>query len=192
MFWKKRHQQDAPNITHLFASDIVSRVGGIYADFNDQGYLVKPRSSLPCSWFTVRECFMTAYEAEYLQLSETIRNSYGHVYRELAFFVVDGLCNEFNASLNVAAKCRSERLRKVGLAEDEAFSRRYIASDTVKIEDRKAIWEHLRQEETCPRHNLLLLAETLTYCGEMHRALWNEWAALENLTAYRKKTEEGA
>jgi hypothetical protein len=173
----------------LYASDIVSQVGGIYADLNEQGYLIKPCSSLPCSWFAVRECFMTAYEAEYLQLSETIRNSYHHVYRELAFFVDDGLCDEFNASLTVAAKCRSERLRKMGLPEDEAFSRRVIASPTVKIEDRKAIWEHLRQEETCPRDDLLLLAETLAYCGEMHRALWNEWAAYANLIAYRKSTE---
>lgn len=191
MFWKQRHRKDAANVSHLDASEIVSQVGGIYADLNDQGQLVKPRSSLPCPWFTVRECFMITYEAEYLQLPENIRNSYLHVYRELAFFVDDRLCNEFHASLNVAAKCRSERLRETGLAEDEAFSRRFIASDTVTIQDRKAIWEHLGYEKTCPRHDLLLLAETLTYCGELNRALWNEWAAFANLIAYRQKAQKG-
>lgn len=191
MFWKQRHRKDATNLNPLDASEIVSQVGGIYADLNDQGQLVKPRSSLPCPWFAVRECFMIAYEAEYLQLPDNLRNSYHCVYRELAFFVDDGLYNEFNASLNVAARCRSERLRNTGLTEDEAFSRRFIASATVKVQDRKAIWEKLGHEKTCPRHDILLLAETLTYCGELHRTMWNEWAAFANLVAYRKKTHEG-
>ncbi len=170
--------------THEPAS---SRVGGIYADFNEQGQLVKPRSSLPCPWFAVRECFMIAYETEYLELPEDLRNSYHFVYGELSFFVNDDLCKDFNYSLNIAAKCRFERSRTLGIPEDEAFCRKLIASDTVKIQDRKEIWTHLAREETCPRQHLLLLAETLTYCGELHRAMYNEWAAFANLIAYRKK-----
>jgi hypothetical protein len=187
---KRHHQWDAPNMIGVYASDIVSEVAAIYVELNDQSVLVKTCSSLPCSWFAVRECFMTAYKAEHLQLSETIRNSYHHVYRELAFFVNDGLWNDFNASLAVAVKCRSERLRKMGVPEDEAFCRRMIASPTVTIEDRKAIWERLRREETCPRDDLLRLADTLTYCGEMYRALSDEWAAYANFIANRKSAKE--
>jgi hypothetical protein len=67
-----------------------------------------------------------------------------------------------------------------------------IASHALAVtgQDRKAIWESLSYEETCPRHDLLLLAETLTFCSELHRALDNEWAAFANLIAYRQKTEK--
>ena len=191
MFWKQRHRPETTKMDPQYASEIVTQVGGIYADLNDQGTLVKPRSSLPCAWFAVRECFMIAYEAEYLQLPENLKNSYHYVYSELAFFVDDDLCNEFNTSLNVATKCHSERLRNAGLTENEAVSRIFIASLSVKIDDRKAIWEHLEHEKTCPRHDLVLLAETLSYCGEMHRAMWNEWSAFANLVAYHKKTHKG-
>ena len=60
------------NTSNLDASDIVSQVGGIYAGLNERDQLVKPRSSLPCSWFAARECFMRAYEREYLVLDENL------------------------------------------------------------------------------------------------------------------------
>ncbi len=189
MFWKQHHRQKATNFNDLDASEIVSQVSGIYADLNDQDQLVKPRSSLPCPLFTVRECFMTAYEKEYLQLSEKLRNSYHHVYRELAFFVDDELYNKFNASLNIAVKCRFEQEQKYGISQTEDFYRKLIASSSVTIQNRKAIWESLANEKTCPRHDLILLAETLSYCSESYRALWDEWAAFSNLVAYRKKTD---
>jgi len=190
MFWKRRSREDAADVNNLDAEEIVSRVGGVYADFNEKGQLIKPRSSLPCSWFAARECFMIAYEREYLQLPEDLRHSYHFVYSELACFVDDELCKGFNYSLNIAAKCRSERNRTSGIQEDEAFCRKYIASDTVKIQDRKEIWSHLASESTCPRQHLLLLAETLVYCGELHRAMYDEWAAFANLIAYQKKQGE--
>ncbi|MCX6833624.1 MAG: hypothetical protein NTW07_00575 [candidate division Zixibacteria bacterium] len=192
MFRKQRRRQNATDEYHLNASEIVSQVGEVYANFNEQRRLVKPRSSLPCPWFVARECFMIAYEAEYLLLPDKIRDSYHHVYRELAFFIDDGLCNEFEASLNVAVKCRSERLRKAGFPEDEALSRKLLASLVMVVsKDRKAIWEDLAKEESCPRHDLLVLAETLSYCSGLYRALWDEWAAFANLIAYRKSTSQG-
>jgi len=171
------------------ADEIVSKVGQTYADLNDRGQLVKPHSALPCSLFAVREAFQTAYEVELNQLSEEIKDSFAYVYKELAFFVDDSLCDSFNASLTVAVQHRRERLRAIGVEEDEMFSRNCIASDTVKIQDRKSIWEHLGHEETCPTRDLLLIAETLAYCGEMYRVLWNEWAAFANLTEYRNKSQ---
>ena len=187
MFWKQRHRQGDTNVNNLDTGEIVSKVGEIYAKFNEQGQLVKPQSSLPCSWFAVRECFMIAYEKEYLELPKNLHDSYHHVYRELAFFIDDDLCKDFNSSLDIAAKCRFERVRKLGISEDETFCRKFIAFYALRIQDRKEIWDHLAHEETCPRQHLLLLAETLTYCSELYRAMWNEWAAFANLIAYRKK-----
>ena len=189
MFWKQKHPNKLANFAPSDATEIVSQVGGIYAKFCDQAQLIKPRSSLPCSWFTVRDCFMTAYEIEYHQLSEDLHNSYSHVYAELAFFVDDELCNQFNTSLNVAARCAAERLQKAGVQQNEASLRRFIASDTVKIKNRDAIWESLAQQETCPRDNLLVLAETLSYCGEMYRSISNEWSAFANLVEFRSKSQ---
>ncbi len=189
MFWKQRHRPDAININPLDAREVVSQVGNIYANLTEQGQVVKPRSSLPRSWFAVRECFMIAYKAGYLQLPENMRNAFHHVYRELAFFVDDDLCSEFNSSLNVAAKCRSERFRQMGVTMEESYSRSSIASTS--SQGRKEIWEDLTQEKTCPRNDLLLLVEVLSYCGEMHRAMWDEWSAFANLVAYRQKTTNG-
>lgn len=185
MFWKQRPRQG--DVSNLDAGEIVSKVAGIYADLNEQGQLVKPRSILPCSWFVVRECFMADYETEYLKMPENVRESYHHVYRELSFFVDDDLCKDFNASLNTAAKCRFERSRKLGLKQDETFCRNFIASTAVITQNREEIWAHLTHEETCPKKDLLLLAETLTYCSELYRAMWDEWAAFANLVAYRSK-----
>lgn len=185
MFWNQRHRQGDTNVNNLDAGEIVSKVGEIYADLNEEGQLVKPCSSLPCSWFVVRECFMIAYEAEYLELPENIRDSYHFVYGEQSFFVDDDLWNDFNSSLNIAAKCRFERVRKLGLSTDETSCRNWIASVAVKVQDREEIWASLAREKTCPRQYLIVLAETLAYCSALHRAMWDEWAAYANLIAYR-------
>lgn len=187
MFWKQRQKQDPININLIDAIEVVSQVGGIYADLNDQHLLVKPRSSLPRSWFAVRECFMVAYEAEHLRLSENIQNAYHYVYPQLAFFVDDDIYSQFNTSLDIAARCRSERIRKMGFAEEVALSKNIIASESVVIQDRKEIEEHLAQEDTCPKHDLLLLVETLSYCATLHRAMSNEWSAFLSLITYRQK-----
>ena len=194
MFSKQRRQHDDTSPSPLDAGDIVSQVGLVYADLNEEDYLVKPRSRLPCSWFTARECFMIAYEAHYLQLPQNVHDSCHHVYPELAFFVDEDLWRDFNTSLAVASRCRSSRLREMGFSElpsaqDEALSRKLIASFGVKGMDRKQIWEGLSQETTCPRQNLLLLAETLTYCGELYRAMFDEWVAYANLIAFQKKKD---
>lgn len=187
MFWKQSQKQDAFSINFIEATEVVSQVGGIYANLSDQHLLVKPRSSLPRSWFAVRECFMIAYEAEHLQLSENTKNAYHYVYPGLAFFVDDDLYSKFNASLDIAARCRSQRIRKMGLSEEVALSKSIIASESVIIQDRKDIEEHLNQEDTCPKHDLLLLTETLSYCATLHRAMSNEWSAFLKLIAYRQK-----
>ena len=131
---------------------------------------------------------MKAYEKEYHQLSEDLRNAYSHVYGELAFFVDDELYNRFNISLNIAAKCAAEQLQKAGVQQNEAFFRKFIASETVKVKDRNAIWKSLAQQETCPRENLLVLAETLSYCGEIYRSISNEWSAFANLVEFRSNS----
>ncbi len=171
------------------AGEIVSRVAEVYGDLNEQRQLVKPRSSLPCSWFSARESFFKAYKEEYLELTKEVDLSYHNVYTELAFFVDDDLCTSFNRSLDVAAKCRSERMRNLGVAEDESFCRQFIASPATRIQDRKEIWNQLTSEETCPRHHLVLLAETLVYCGALYRAMYDEWVAFANLLAYQYKKD---
>jgi len=189
MFWKQRPRQGDTNVNNLDAAKIVSKVGEVYADFNEKEQLVKPSSSLPCPWSVVRECFMKAYETEYLELTENLRDSYHFMYGELSFFVDDNLCKDFNSSLNIAAKCRFEQSQKLGLSKDETFYRKFIASDAVKVQNREEIWADLAREETCPRQHLILLAETLTYCSALHRSMWDEWAAFANLIAYRKKKQ---
>lgn len=187
MFWKQHPKQGDTNFSNLNAAEIVSKVSGVYSDFNEQGQLVKPRASLPCSWFAARECFMIAYDAEFQVLPETLHNSYHFVFRELSFFVDDNLCKDFNLSLNIAAKCRSERMQALGISEDEAFCRVCIASKGVTVQDREEICAQLAHEVTCPKQHLALLAETLAYCSELHRAMRDEWATFSNLVAFRKK-----
>ena len=188
MFWKKQPPRIAQNAHIHDAAEIVSKVGLIFAKYNDRGQLVKPRSSLPCSWFAARECFMSAYKAEYLELPESLQNSYHQVYVELAFFVEDDLCKDFNNSLNIAAKCRSERHRGLGRYEDETFCKKFIASKSVITQNRKEIWTHLAHEETCPTQHLRLLAETLSHCSQLHHAMWDEWATFANLISFRKES----
>ena len=189
MFWKQRPRQGDASGANLDAGEVVSQVGGIFADFSGRGQLVRPRSSLPCSWFAVRECFVVAYEREFLELTEENHNSYHYVYCDLAFFVDDDLCKQFDSALTIAAKCRCERLRKFGISEDETFCRSYLAGSEVKIQDRKEIWTALGDKflETCPTQYLRLLAETMAHCGELHRAMRDEWESFVNFIAYRKK-----
>ena len=189
MFWKKRPTQGYAGGANLDAGDVVSQVGEVYADLSARRQLVKPRSRLPCSWFAVRECFVVAYEREFLELTEEPQNSYHQVYRELAFFVDDNLCEQFNHALTIAVKCRCELLRQNGISEDEAFSRSHIASSSVTVQDREEIWAVLgnRFLETCPTQHLLLLAETMSHCGELYRAMGDEWSAFDNLLSFRKK-----
>jgi len=75
----------------------------------------------------------------------------------------------------------------LGILGDETFYRTFIASDVVKVQSREEIWDGFASEETCPRQHLIVLAETLAYCGALYRAMWDEWAAYANLIAYRKK-----
>lgn len=187
MFWKQRTKNKKPDIDPEYASDIVSQVGGIFASLNDRHQLIKPRTALPCSWFAVRECFMVAYDADYLHLPDELKNAYDQVYGELAFFVEDELCAEFNISLDVVAKCRSQAFKNIGAKEDVASERRRLASELVKYKDRKAIFESLANVEACPRRDLLLVAETLAHCGELYRAMSAEWTAFASLISFRKK-----
>ena len=187
MFWRQRPRRDDSDISNLDPGEIVSQVGEIYANFCEQHQLIKPRSSLPCAWFVARECFMDAYEQEYLQLSEQLKDGYQHVYRELSFFVDDDLYKRFNAALDVAAKCRWEREQKLGLSEDLASCRRDIASLAVKVQSKEEIWASLAHEATCPKQHLILITETLTYCSRLFHGMDAEWVAFANLVAYRKK-----
>ena len=91
MFWKYHRKRGAANTNPLEASEVISQVGGIYADRSLPGQLVQSRSILPCPWFTVRECFVINYEKNYLQLLEDTKSAYHLIYTELAFFVDDHL-----------------------------------------------------------------------------------------------------
>jgi hypothetical protein len=187
MFWNKLIRNEMTEISSLESRKIVSRIGVLYADLNDRSQLVKPRSSLPCTWFSARESFFVAYRTDYPQLSKELHDSYHHVYSELAFFIDDEDSTRFALSLDVAAKCRSERMQKLGLAEDESFCRKFIASPTIKIQSRKEIWDQLAAEKTCPGDHLLFLAETLCFCGTLYRAMYDEWVAYANFLAYQNK-----
>ncbi|MDD2763922.1 MAG: hypothetical protein PHE83_08130 [Opitutaceae bacterium] len=186
MFWSKQLRKE---VAALDASEVVSRVGELNAGFHQRHQLVKNRSCLPCSWFATRECFFHAYDKEYRELPKQLHDSYHLVYAELAFFVDDGIGKEFDLALGIAAKCRNERMQKLGIAEDEQHCRRFIASFAVKAQERKEIWEHLALEVTCPRRHLVLLAETLTFCAAQYRSMYDEWVAYANLLSFTKKKE---
>jgi hypothetical protein len=185
--WTRSEQADKNT-----AREIVSKVGGVYADLNEQRMLVKPHSSLPCSWFYARECFVIAYENEYLNLSEELRDSYHHVYRELSFFIEDKLWKEFNSALDIAARRQYEQISTLGGITSEDFCRNLLASGAVMGQTREEIWRQLAEINTCPRKHLIVLFETLSYCGALHRAMWDEWAAFANLVAFRAKGEKQA
>ena len=190
MFWNKNQSREEAGVIRLNATETVTKVSKIYAELNEQRQLIKPRSSLPCTWFHARESFMTAYEAEFLDLSEELRNSYHHVYRELSFFVDDDLFKDFNTSLDVAVMCRIERSKKLGITEDEISCRSLIASEAVKVLDRGQIWASVAREKTCPREHGIVIWYTLVYCNGMYRAMWDEWAAFSNLILHRKGKPE--
>ena len=192
MLRKQRSRQSTTDISYSDAAEIVSQVGEVYAHPNEQEQLVKPRSSLPCPWYIVRESFIVAYETEYLELPENLQESYHHLYRELAFFIGDELYKDFNSSLSVAAKNRIERVQKLGLSEDESSCRNHIAHIGVKAQTREEIWDRLvANETTCPRQHLIVLAETLGYCSSLFRVMWDEWAAYATLIAHQKKKVTG-
>lgn len=191
MFWKKPPRQGDASRANLDAGEVVSQVGGIHADFAKRGgQIFKPRSSLPCSWFAVRECFVVAYEREFLELTEDLHNSYYQVYWQLAFYIDDDLYKQFDSALTIAAKSRCERMRKLGLSGDETLCRRELAGVALQPQDgnaRNVIWTQLGCEDTCPTQHLRLLAETMAHCNELSCAMRDEWDAFINLIAYRKK-----
>jgi hypothetical protein len=185
MFWSRSTQEQGQRALSLDPGGTVSLVAGVYTELNGRSQLVKPQSRLPCSWFSAREQFFAAYKSEYLALTEELRNSYHHVYAELAFFVDDDDMRQFESALDVATKHRIERMQKMGVPEEEAFCRRYLSSTTVKILSREQIWDRLRAEETCPRTHLLVLAETLSFCGALYRSMYDEWAIFANFVAHQ-------
>ena len=192
MFRKQRRRQDTTDVNYSDAAEIVSQTGQVYADLNEPGQLVKPRSSLPCPWYIVRESFLVAYEIEYPELPENLQDSYHHLYIELAFFIDDELYNDFNSSLSVAAKNLFERIQKLGLSGDESSCRNRIAHIGVKAQTREEIWDSLlANETTCPRQHLIVLAETLGYCSSLFRVMWDEWAAYTTWIAHQRKRVTG-
>ncbi len=164
----------------------MSAVADAYAALNDRSQLVKPRSKLPASWFSTREHFFVAYKAEYSSLTKQLHDSYHQIYAELAFFVDDDDVARFETALDIATKHRIERMHKLGITEEESFCRRYLASPAAKVKTRQQIWDSLRAEETCPRTHLLILAETLCFCGALYRAMYDEWAAFANFVTSQK------
>lgn len=186
MFWNNKRSGKAGTYD---VSEIVSKVGKLSAEFYRQHQLIKSRSSLPCSWFKTRECFLQAYEKEYRELPKQLHDSYLLTYADLAFFVEDHLSQEFEIALSIATKCRSERMQKLGLSEDEALSRRSIASIAVKAMERKEIFAQLAREVSCPRVHLVLLAETLSYCTAQYRTMYDEWVAHANFLSFTSKKD---
>lgn len=184
--WKRKPQGVHLRADHLDASEVVSAVSAAYAHHNEQGQFIKPRSSLPCSWFCARECFMVVYQMEYLALPKEVHDSYHFIYRELAFFVDDELFAAYSKAVDAAIKCNSDWRHAAGLAADEGFDKLMIASKTVVLEKREEIWARLlKLVPNCSVRDRRLLTETLAYCGAMYRAMYDEWAAFANLVAYR-------
>ncbi len=184
MFLSRRMEKKDIVAVSLCSREIVSSVADAYCELNDRSQLVKSCSKLPCSWFATREQFFKAYKSEYSVLTKQLRDSYHHVYAELTFFINDDDLARFDSSLATAAKHRIERMRRAGIVEREEFATRFLASLTVKIETRQEIWDRLRVEETCPRTDLLVLAETLSFCGALYRSMYDEWAAFANFVDF--------
>lgn len=189
MFGIRRSEKNARGISYPRAAELVSQVGRVYADLNDQGMLVKKYSSLPCPWYVARESFVVAYRREYAELPENIRDSYHHVYRELSFFIDDDTHRRYEASLDVVAQYEAERMQKIGLSESISTCRGHIAHMGVKVQTREEIWESLiKSGEKCQREHLIVLAETLGYCSAMFRVMWDEWAAYDTFIAHQCRT----
>lgn|GEM_PF-6470628 len=186
-FFSKKPREPQSKRDCLDADEIVRKVSLVYADYNDEDKKVKSRSSLPCSWFAARECFVIAYEREYLELSEQLKDSYHHVYRELAYFVDDELFESFENSLEIALRCSYDLLRSRGISDqDEAFQESMILGPDTG--DRNDIWTFLGEvAPTCPPYDRQHLAETLGYCNGMFKIMWDEWASFANLVEYRNK-----
>ncbi len=188
MKWKNLIHRARVGDREIDPREVVSSVSEKYADLSDRGRIVMPRSSLPCSWFRVRECFAEAYEMEYLQLPQHLKDSYHQVYRNLAYFLDDSLCRDFDVSLASFTKSRAERCGSVGIILDESRSKALNAGLALAAiaEDRKKIWERVNQEVNCPLRDRTRVAETLIYCTETYRSLWDEWASFANFMSYLK------
>jgi len=188
MFRRPRSDKGAEDISYTRAAELVSQIGGVYADHNEQGLLVKKRSSLPCPWYVARESFTIAYKIEYLELPENLKNAYHHVYRELSFFIDDDSYQKYEASLDVVAQHQVEQMQKIGMSKSILTCRNLIANMGVTTQTREETWESLiKNNETCQREHLIILAETLGYCSAMYRLMWDEWVAYDTFIAFQIK-----
>ncbi len=190
MLGNPRSDESAEGISYPHAAELVSQVGEVYADLNEQGQLVKKRSSLPCPWHAARESFAIAYKIEYAELSSHLRDSYHHVYWELSFFIDDNSHQRYEASLGVVAQHEFERMQKIGLSGSILTCRRRIAHIGMIGQTREEIWESLiESNETCQREHLIILAETLDYCSAMYRLMWDEWVVYDTFIAYQNRKQ---
>jgi hypothetical protein len=168
--------------------ETVAIVGSIYSDLNDKGLYLKPQSSLPCSWFAARECFMRDYECEYLRLSERLRDSYHFVYKQLALFVRDDLLDRFEESYKVAVTLYCDKeFKQLGRYPSDLWCRGYIAKlDTLELGvNRAEYWKHLGEVvPDCPASHRRRICEMVVFCAGSIRALDEEWVAFANLVAY--------
>lgn len=118
----------------------------------------------------------------------------GCFYRELAFFVEDGIYHEFNESLNLLVYAYMQSMQDMGHPIEERFCRDLFASMTVQIKNRDEIWQSLLAMEKFisgrienHRSHFITLAEVLDYCGSMYRLMWDEWVAIVTLFEFQKK-----
>lgn len=185
MFRQPRDKAGIDTRTSVDHTEVVTRTSQAYATLNEQGRLIKPASSLPRSVDAIRESFKFAYAMEFRSLSDQLKDSYHHVYRELAFFIDDELCREFDQSLAIAADCRRKRRLAQGAPAEPKKLWQQLIDLYARTDTRERIWDRLAEESTCPRSDLKLIAEVLSCCAGVHRALWDEWAAFATFVAYR-------
>lgn len=183
MFWKKQSAAVNFEIDVDYADEVVSKIGGIYADLNDAGHLIKSQSDLPCSWFSARECFSISYKNSHQGLPKSLKDSYKFIYEELAFFVDKDLYQLYNKSLKSVIECIIREHRERGTKSDEKSIRLYLVNSVVmtsKKGDEILNWL-LNRCKTCSEKDILLISEVLMYCTDLRRSMQQEWIAFINV-----------
>jgi len=125
-----------------------------------------------------------------------MQDNYHMVYSGLAFFIEESLFVDFNGSLDIIVNGYMRSMEVMGHPINESSCRNIIASSSVWAKSREEIWNSLLAHEKVIgngvselRLHIIKLAEVLDYCGSMYRAMWDEWAAYANLTAFQHRNK---
>lgn len=183
MFWKKQTKAINSEIDVDYAVEVVSKVGGIYAEMSESRHLIKSQSDLPCSWFSVRECFFASYKNCYQSMPKEIKDSCSHVYKELAFFVDGDLYKIYKKSFKDSIDCIIREQKEMGVNYDRKTIRSLYFSTPLMLGKRgDDLLAYLSNRcKTCSEKDILIITEVLTYCAELRQAMHQEWIGFINI-----------